>query len=77
MTLIGFVQTLTQKGMPLAAQPKEFGNLFVEYSVVFPSSTSFTAEQAKKLKEILGEIPASSAADGTATSSSDSDKDEL
>jgi len=38
-------------GMPLSKKPDQRGNFIVQYAVKFP--TSLTAEQKRKLKEIL------------------------
>nr|KAJ3421035.1 DnaJ- protein scj1 [Polyrhizophydium stewartii] len=45
VTQPGFVQTIKGQGMPKFGFPSERGDLFVEYSVVFP--TTLTAEQQK------------------------------
>ncbi|KAJ3300748.1 DnaJ- protein scj1 [Borealophlyctis nickersoniae] len=50
VTQPGFVQTIKGQGMPTHEFPSERGDLYVEYSVVFPSTLSSTqAELAEKL----------------------------
>ncbi|ORY03013.1 heat shock protein DnaJ family protein [Basidiobolus meristosporus CBS 931.73] len=51
VTPSGFVQTLADQGMPHPNYSKEKGDLFVEYTVQFP--TSLTEETKQKIKELL------------------------
>ena len=41
----GYIQQMDGQGMPLADNPTRRGKLFVEYTVVFPTSKSFTQEE--------------------------------
>lgn len=47
----GSTDSYPNLGMPLSKKPGERGNFVVKYNVKFP--TSLTAEQKRKLKEIL------------------------
>lgn len=48
MKNIGFVQIIKKQGMPDHEFPSEFGNLYVEYLVVFPASLTGAQQEVVK-----------------------------
>ena len=47
----GMEKKLRAKGMPIRNRPREFGDLYIEFDVEFPST--LTAEQKEALRKIL------------------------
>ena len=48
----GMATKIEKEGMPILNNPSTFGDLYVEYNIVFP--TSLTAEQKVEIAKILG-----------------------
>jgi DnaJ-class molecular chaperone len=48
--LLGYVQTIKDEGMPMHEFPSQRGNLYVEYTVVFPQKLSEAQKEGKELR---------------------------
>eukprot|EP01133_Synstelium_polycarpum_P007500 gene7500-8776_t len=51
VTKPGFVMTIANEGMPLYEFSSEFGNLYIEFTVIFP--TTLTNDQKQQFKTLL------------------------
>ena len=47
------MQEISEQGMPKYRNPTERGKLFVEYSIIFPMSKSFTSEEQQTISKLF------------------------
>lgn len=73
----GYVQLMDDLGMPLRDSPMKRGKLFVEYSIVFPTSKQFSAIDRAKISELFGNGMAASRSVDNETEPTGMPRDEL
>ena len=61
----GYVQQVEGQGMPKFENPKKRGNLFVEYSIVFPVDKTFTEQERLVVKALLSSSPVADTKSGS------------